>query len=144
METQWLCGGATFWKREIFKDMNYDPWFKGWGMSDDLEFSIRVRKKHRFIVVAGAKAQHLETQTRRGKHFQRGYIGAMNTMRIAKVHPEYSVACAGWSWFGQGLARMAHGVATLNRGEALMGAGHIAAVAVGLTAGFRSLDTQVK
>ena len=142
--TEWLCGGATFWKREIFSKINYDPWFKGWGMSDDLEFSIRVGKEQKLAVVAGAKVQHLETDTRRGRHFLRGYIGAMNTMRIARIHPEYSVTCAAWSWFGQGLARVTHGLATVNPGETLMGAGHIAAVAVGLTAGFRSLDTQVK
>lgn len=142
--TEWLCGGATFWKREIFSKINYDPWFKGWGMSDDLEFSIRVGKEHQLAVVAGAKVQHLETETRRGRYFLRGYIGAMNTMRIAGIHREYSLLCAGWSWIGQGIARMAHGILTFNGGETLMGLGHLAAVAVGLTLGFRSLETQVK
>ena len=144
METEWLCGGATFWKREIFDNMNFDPWFQGWSMSDDLEFSTRVTKKHKLVVVAGARVKHLETPTRRGKHFLRGYIGTMNTLRIAGVHREYSLACAGWSWLGQGAVRLAHGIATLNPDEALMGVGHIAAVAVGLTAGFRSLESQVK
>jgi glycosyltransferase involved in cell wall biosynthesis len=143
-DTEWLCGGATFWKREIFDAINYDPWFKGWGMSDDLEFSIRVGKKHRLAVVAGAKVHHLETPTRGGRHFLRGYIGAMNTMRIADVHPEYSVACAAWSWFGQGTARIAHGLITFNTGEALMGTGHLAAVGSGLLRGFHSLEAQVK
>lgn len=143
-QTEWLCGGATFWKREIFEAITYDPWFQGWGMSDDLEFSIRVGKSHRLAVVAGARVHHLETPTRRGKHFLRGYIGAMNTMRIAKIHPEYSVACAAWSWTGQGLARVLHGMVTLNGGETLMGAGHLAAVGSGLIRGFHSLDTQVK
>ncbi len=142
--TEWLCGGATFWKREIFKEINYDPWFKGWGMSDDLEFSIRVGKKYKLAVVSGAKVQHLETETRRGRHFLRGYIGAMNTMRIAGVHREYSLLCAGWSWFGQGTARMLHGILTFNTGETLMGLGHLAAVAVGMSTGFRSLEMQVK
>lgn len=143
-ETRWLCGGSTFWKREVFREFNYDPWFKGWGMSDDLEFSIRVGRKYKFAVVGGAKIQHLETPTKSGRHFLRGYIGTMNTMRIASIHPEYSVPMAAWSWFGQGMARTAHGVATFNAGETLMGFGHLAAVVAGLTMGFRSLETQVK
>ena len=143
-QTQWLCGGATFWKREIFKEINFDPWFKGWGMSDDLEFSTRVTRKYKLAVVADAKVRHLETPTQSGKHFLRGYIGTMNTMRIAGIHPEYSVLAAAWSWFGQGTARLVHGIFTLNAGEALMGAGHIAALSAGLMRGFRSLETQVK
>jgi len=143
-ETQWLCGGATFWKREIFKQINFDPWFKGWAISDDLEFCSRVNRLHKLVVVADAKVQHLETETRRGRHFSRGYIATMNTLRISRIHAQYSLACAAWSWFGQGMARMTHGVLTLNAGEALLGAGHLAAVGAGLTRGFHSVDTQVK
>ena len=143
-DTEWLCGGATFWKRDIFQEINFDDWFEGWAVADDLEFSSRVNRKHKLVVVAGAKVQHLETETRRGRHFTRGYIATINTLRIARLHPQYSLGCAAWSWIGQGTARAVHGALTLNMDETLMGAGHLAAVGAGLIGRIRSLDTQVK
>jgi len=143
-DTEWLCGGATFWKREIFRNVNFDPWFQGWAVSDDLEFCSRINREHKLVVVAEAKVRHLETQTRRGRHFTRGYIATINTLRIARTHPQYSTACAAWSWLGQGAARMAHGALTLDGGEILLGAGHLAGVVSSLAGAARSLDTQVK
>jgi hypothetical protein len=45
---------------------------------------------------------------------------------------------------GQGAARIAHGAVTLNGGEFLMGAGHVAAALCGMARVFKTYDTQVK
>lgn len=143
-ETEWLCGGATFWKRDLFNEVNFDPWFKGWAISDDLDFCSRVNRKHKLVVVAEAKVRHLETQTRQGRHFARGKIATLNSLRIARTHPQYSTLCAAWSWCGQGAARILHGLVTFHAGEIMMGAGHLTGIVTGLVGTPRSLDTQVK
>lgn len=56
--SEWLCGGATVWRREIFRTFSFDEWFKGYALWEDVDFSYRVSKKYRLAVVPSAKVNH--------------------------------------------------------------------------------------
>ena len=37
IESDWLCGGATVWRREVIEAYSYDNWFQGTGFMEDVE-----------------------------------------------------------------------------------------------------------
>lgn len=56
--TEWLCGGATVWRRQVIEDFKYDEWFAGWAFIEDVDFSFRVAQKYRLVVLFDARVQH--------------------------------------------------------------------------------------
>lgn len=58
LETDWLYGGATVWRREVIRHYAYDEWFLGTGFMEDVDYSFSVRKDYRLKVVAGARLAH--------------------------------------------------------------------------------------
>lgn len=56
--TQWLGGGYTVWRKEVFDHFRFDEWFPGSGLSEDLQFSYQVSKRYDLAVVADARATH--------------------------------------------------------------------------------------
>lgn len=56
--TQWLYGGATFWKIDVLKEFVFDEWFSGIGYCEDLDYSYRVAKKYKLSICAEAKCYH--------------------------------------------------------------------------------------
>ena len=58
IDVDWLCGGATVWRREVVDNYPYDEWFQGTGFMEDVDFSFNVRKKYKLALVANAKVAH--------------------------------------------------------------------------------------
>ncbi|MEQ1772383.1 MAG: glycosyltransferase [Burkholderiales bacterium] len=58
LESDWLYGGATVWRREIVEQFGYDEWFLGTGFMEDVDFSYSVRKAYRLMVVAESRLAH--------------------------------------------------------------------------------------
>jgi GT2 family glycosyltransferase len=55
---EWISTCGSVWRREIFKKYQFDEWFKGYSYLEDLEFSYRVGKQYKLVVVANAKFYH--------------------------------------------------------------------------------------
>ena len=68
---EWLCGGATVWRKEILQNYKFDEWFNGYALWEDVDFSYRVSKSYRLVVMQEAKVLHLhqgaETRARAAK-----------------------------------------------------------------------------
>lgn len=58
LRTQWLCGGATIWKREILERYSHKEIASKWAIAEDLIFSYPIGKKYPFYVCANARARH--------------------------------------------------------------------------------------
>jgi len=58
IDVDWLCGGATVWRVSVVKTFDYDEWFQGTGLWEDIEFSYRVSEKYHLAIVASAKVAH--------------------------------------------------------------------------------------
>ncbi len=87
-ETQWLCGGATVWRKKTYDTFDYDEWFAGYGIVEDIDFSYRVSKTNRLFVVAEAQVRHIETPKK--NHYLLAYIVTMNHLYVSKKHDELS------------------------------------------------------
>jgi GT2 family glycosyltransferase len=58
-DAEWLCGGATIWRKEILDNYKFDEWYNGYALWEDVDFSYRVSKSYRLVVLHDAKVLHL-------------------------------------------------------------------------------------
>lgn len=82
IETDWLCGGATIWRREVIDRFPYDEWFAGTGYLEDVDYSFNVRGKYRLALVAGARLAHYSPPVRADRHFLLGRWQITNRMYL--------------------------------------------------------------
>src|SRR5206468_11483155 len=61
---EWLCGGATVWSRQVIVEFQYDEWFRGYAYFEDVDYSYRVGRKYRLIILAGPRVEHISTQVK--------------------------------------------------------------------------------
>ena len=112
--TNWLCGGATIWRRQIFDEFKYDEWFEGWAYVEDVDFSFAVSKKYKLAVVHSAKLQHSPPPYDSKKRLSFGDTLTKQRYYLVKKHPELSIALFYWSSLGQILFGFLYGIRKRN------------------------------
>jgi glycosyltransferase involved in cell wall biosynthesis len=141
-KTDWLCGGATVWKRNIFKEFSYDEWFASYGIVEDIDFSHRVSRKFDLFVIADARLRHIETSHKKN-HYLLAYIVTMNHLYLAHKHDEFSYPLCLIYFFSNGIWSFIQGLFTFNKDNINKGAGHIFASLKGIL-GVERVIRQVK
>lgn len=84
METQWLCGGATIWRREVIDAYSYDDWYQGMGFMEDIDYSFGVHEKYRLVLVASARLAHYSRPIRPDRQYLMGKWQMVNRMRFVR------------------------------------------------------------
>lgn len=141
-ETQWLCGGATVWRKKIYDTFEYDEWFAGYGIVEDIDFSYRVSKFYKLYVVAEARLRHIETGRR--NYYLSAYIVTMNHLYLAKKHDEFSYPLCVVYMLANGFRHFIYGLKDLNKDNINKGLGHIIASLKGSVLGGSRVERQVK
>lgn len=95
MEVEWLQGGLTLWRSEVFLIEGYSRFFENWGYAEDAEFSLRVGRKYKLICTPEAKCQHLHVEGGRGSAFTVGNMVIRNRYYIFKKHVDNK---RWWEW----------------------------------------------
>jgi GT2 family glycosyltransferase len=85
VEGDWLPGGATMWKTQIARDVGFREGFNGYAQGEDLEFSIRARKRGRLVLASRARLEHLHDPSGRPDHFRLGYMLIRNLFEVHRV-----------------------------------------------------------
>ena len=98
---EWLCGGATIWRRDILNKYKFDEWYSGWAYHEDVEFSYRVFKNFPLYIVHLAKVTHNPPQFNPEKSFFLGKMAVINRYHFVKKNPELSVCFFYWSTAGE-------------------------------------------
>lgn len=80
IETDWLFGGATVWRREVIAAYPYDEWFVGTGFMEDIDYSYNVRERYRLALVANARLAHYSRPVRPDRQFLLGKWQVVNRM----------------------------------------------------------------
>ena len=114
--TQWLCGGATIWRRDITREIPYDEWFEGTGYLEDVDFSYRVSRKYRLAIVGEARLLHLSYPIRKDRNYLFGTWQAVNRMYFVRKNGEFSRLSCYWALTGQILFHLLLGVAKRDTG----------------------------
>ncbi len=86
LETDWLCGGATVWRREVIENYCYDNWFQGTGFMEDVDYSYGVRERYRLFVVAAARLAHFSQPVRADRQWLFGKWQVVNRMHIVRKY----------------------------------------------------------
>jgi glycosyltransferase involved in cell wall biosynthesis len=86
IETDWLCGGVTVWRREVIESYGYDEWFRGTGYLEDVDYSFNVRGKYRLALVANARLAHYSPPVRRDRHYLLGKWQIINRMYLVRKY----------------------------------------------------------
>ena len=86
IESDWLCGGATVWRREVIEAYSYDNWFQGTGFMEDVDYSYGVRERYRLFVLAAARLAHFTLPVRPDRQFLFGKWQVVNRMYIVRKY----------------------------------------------------------
>jgi glycosyltransferase involved in cell wall biosynthesis len=117
LETEWLYGGATVWRRSVIESYPYDEWFVGTGFMEDIDFSCTVRARYRMFVVVGARLAHYSRPVRPERQRLLGKWQVVNRMHVVRKHRArgLSVAAAWYASFGLFLLNLAAAVVRVRR-----------------------------
>jgi GT2 family glycosyltransferase len=99
--TDWLSGGVTVWRFNIFREYSFDEWFSGYGANEDVDFSYRVGKKYKLAVNPDARVQHLMDTQKKGNEYRIGKKEVLNRLYFVKKHRELSAARSLWTSIGE-------------------------------------------
>jgi glycosyltransferase involved in cell wall biosynthesis len=107
---EWLCGGATIWRRDILNTNKFDEWYSGWAYHEDADFSYRVFKKFKLYIVHLAKVVHNPPPFNPEKNFVLGKMAVINRYHFVKKNPELSMVFFYWSTIGEIFVNMLQSV----------------------------------
>jgi glycosyltransferase involved in cell wall biosynthesis len=86
IEVEWLCGGATVWRKEIIESYKYDNWFQGTGFMEDVDFSYTVGEKYKLMLISDAKTAHHQHPIRPDRYFLLGKWQITNRLYFVRKH----------------------------------------------------------
>ena len=135
LETQWLCGGATVWKREVLKEFPCKEIYANWAICEDLIFSYPIGKKYPLYVCADAKVRHEHVYDHKDK-MKYKYYGRNATLwrfYFVESHSELSRLFFLWMILAQIIARSLLGIISFQKSHIQYALGQIEGVWVGIT-----------
>jgi glycosyltransferase involved in cell wall biosynthesis len=98
LQTDWLYGGATVWRRSVIGSYPYDEWFIGTGYMEDVDFSYTVGARHRLYVVAEARLAHYTRPVRADRQLLLGKWQIVNRMHVVRKHHARGLSTAA-AWY---------------------------------------------
>ena len=94
-EVDFLHGGASSFRKQIFEDFSFSDKYEGHARGEDKDFTYRISRKHKMVINPEAKLFHLESSTARldrATETREDVIGRYYLFR------DY-IKKAWWSWF---------------------------------------------
>lgn len=142
LKTQWLCGGATVWRKEILKRFTNREIYSRWAICEDVIFSYPIGKEYPLYVCAGAKVRHEHVYDHAAKMKYRYYGRTVTLWRLFFVesHAECSRMAFLWMVLAQISARFILGIFSFRMRHIEYAIGQIEGAIVGLRALYRGLD----
>jgi glycosyltransferase involved in cell wall biosynthesis len=125
IECEWLCGGATVWRRHIFDTFHFDEWFAGWAYHEDADFSFPVAKKYRLVLIHSAKVTHNPPSFNPENLKHLGMMAVINRYYFVSKNKELSIPLFFWASVGEILINVMQSVLKLNFGGVQTAVGNI-------------------
>lgn len=134
VEVEWLYGGATVWRREIFDKYQYDEWFKGSGYMEDIDFSYTVGGEYRLILLADAITEHHFHPILKEKYYLLGKWQIINRLYFVRKHVDrgLSIILAWVASFSIILVNLLAGILNLDYNRIRMALGNIAGIFISI------------
>lgn len=84
-EVEMLMGGIASYKKTLFERLKFSPFFEGYGLYEDADFSLRASKLGKLYVNTKAKLEHHHDSSGRPNHFNYGKMVVRNGYYVWKV-----------------------------------------------------------
>ena len=82
MQVDWLPGCVTLWNTAIARAVGYNEGFAGYGLGEDLDFSLRASRRGKLAIACGARVLHFHASGGRPNYFNMGYMEIYNRYQI--------------------------------------------------------------
>ena len=119
IQTEWLYGGATLWRREVIDNYKYDEWYIGHGYLEDLDFSYRVSRKYELWVVADARLWHWPRPIRLERNVDLGKQQIVNRIYFVRKLRCFGFIPVAWGLIGQAVRNLLESAIQRNRAGVL-------------------------
>jgi len=111
----WLNSGTTVWRRQVWETWRLDERFGDRAHLYDVDFSFRVGRRFRLMVVAQARVREVPDPARRWDDEAFGRWQVVNRLYFVSKHPELSLARCCWALVGQVLVNVGRGFVERDR-----------------------------
>jgi GT2 family glycosyltransferase len=82
VEGDWLPGCAMMWKTVVARETGFYEGFDGYAQGEDLDFSLRVRRRGRLVLAGAARVIHMLDPVGRPGPFRFGDMALYNKYHI--------------------------------------------------------------
>lgn len=123
-EVDFVMGGASLWRRSLLERVPFSRWFEGYGLYEDMDFSLRARRHGRLLFVGAAVLDHLHEPAGRPPAFRYGRMVVRNGWRVWRQWARHPPARARLHWWAVTLL-----LAGIRVGDAVRGPGRGGALA---------------
>jgi len=84
-EVEQIMGGASSYKKEIFKNLSFSTYFEGYGLYEDVDFSLRLSKMGKLYVNTSAQLYHYHDDSGRPNKYLYGKMVIRNGWYVWRV-----------------------------------------------------------
>lgn len=84
-EVEQLMGGVSSFKKEIFNDLKFSTYFEGYGLYEDLDFTLRVSKRGKLYINTAAQLNHYHHPSGRPNQYLYGKMVVRNGWYVWRV-----------------------------------------------------------
>lgn len=77
-QVEFVMGGASAWRREVFERHRFSLYFDGYGLYEDLDFCLRVSREHPLYICTRARLEHHHAPASRPSAFRYGVMVVRN------------------------------------------------------------------
>lgn len=99
-EVDWIYGGATFWRRELFKTYRFDEWFSGVAYLEDVDFSYQVSRNHKLMLCSTARCFHYHHPVGKEKFKNMGAWRMVSYWYFVNKYKNFNILLVLWSMLG--------------------------------------------
>ncbi len=124
---EFLLGGASAWRRTVFDRHAFSTYFAGYGLYEDLDFSVRVSRRQPLYLCTRAQLAHYHAAGGRPQAFRYGVMVVRNGWYVWRQRRPQPAPADGLRWWAISLLLTACRV-----GDALRGPGRRQALAEAL------------
>ena len=80
-----IMGGASSYRKHVFKDVKFSTYFEGYGLYEDVDFSLRLAKRGKLFVNSKAQLFHYHDDSGRPNKYQYGKMVVRNGWYVWRV-----------------------------------------------------------
>lgn len=97
-QTGTLMGGVSSFRKDVFNYFRFSPYFEGYGLYEDADFTIRVAKSGNLYCNTAATLLHYHHPSGRPNQFGYGRMVVRNGWYVWRVFNRKPSANAVWKW----------------------------------------------